>query len=446
MEERLIIVGAGLAGLSAAITAAQKGMKNVLVSLQPSERAQSVLAEGGISGELSGSAEGLEQHFQDTMKAGGYLADPEGVRRLVNAAPEVICGLRQLGTAFQMENGKLVCRRMGGHSRERTVFVKDQTGKAIMSALIDEARKYENEKTVLRMPHHDFLELMIQGDLCGGCVVKDRYTGEIRRLKGPVILASGGLSGLFPGCATGTVHNTGIVTAAAFRQGVELANLEFIQYHPTTFQIPGKRCLVSESARSEGGRLMARRNQSKWYFMEDIYGADGNLASRDVISREMEKIYRRPDCDHQIWMDMTAVPSEAWRSKLSGMRRECMDYLQIDPMKNPVPVEPGVHYFMGGILTDIYHRTSKRFLYAAGECACQYHGANRLGGNSMLGAVAVHCFPVSSVRLLPGDLHQLCGRDRFLRHVSAGSGCPDMWGAAGLRGRTYAGKLPDTHF
>ena len=98
-----------------------------------------------------------------------------------------------------------------------------------MSALIDEARKYENEKTVLRMPHHDFLELMIQGDLCGGCVVKDRYTGEIRRLKGPVILASGGLSGLFPGCATGTVHNTGIVTAAAFRQGVELANLEFIQ-------------------------------------------------------------------------------------------------------------------------------------------------------------------------------------------------------------------------
>ena len=229
MEERLIIVGAGLAGLSAAITAAQKGMKNVLVSLQPSERAQSVLAEGGISGELSGSAEGLEQHFQDTMKAGGYLADPEGVRRLVNAAPEVIRRLRQLGTAFQMENGKLVCRRMGGHSRERTVFAKDQTGKAIMSALIDEARKYENEKTVLRMPHHDFLELMIQGDLCGGCVVKDRYTGEIRRLKGPVILASGGLSGLFPGCATGTVHNTGIVTAAAFRQGVELANLEFIQ-------------------------------------------------------------------------------------------------------------------------------------------------------------------------------------------------------------------------
>ena len=191
---------------------------------------------------------------------------------------------------------------------------------------------------------------------------------------------------------------------------------------------------------------MARRNQSKWYFMEDIYGADGNLAPRDVISREMEKIYRRPDCDHQIWMDMTAVPSEAWKNKLSGMRRECMDYLQIDPAKNPVPVEPGIHYFMGGILTDIYHRTSKRFLYAAGECACQYHGANRLGGNSMLGAVAVHCFPVSSVRLLPGDLHQLCGRDRFLRHVSAGSGCPDMWGAAGLRGRTYAGKLPDTHF
>jgi succinate dehydrogenase / fumarate reductase flavoprotein subunit len=145
--------------------------------------------------------------------------------------------------------------------------------------------------------------------------------------------------------------------------------------------------LVSEAARGEGGRLYVIKDGRPWYFMEELYPEFGNLATRDVVAREMFNVVQMPECENQVYLDMTGLSTDIWNNKLSDLRKEITHYLAIDPAEEPVPVTPGIHYFMGGILVDERHRTNLKGLYAAGECACQYHGANRLGGNSMLGAV-----------------------------------------------------------
>lgn len=387
MKRKLIIIGVGLAGLSAAFTAAEAGFPCILVSQQPSERSQSVLAEGGINGEQSGGQTALQSHWQDTMKAGSGLSDPNAVRNLVRGASEIICGLMDLGTPFQMTEEGPALRKLGGHTRPRTVYAGNSTGKAILTALADAVRRQEAAGLVTRMDNHRFRKLILQEERCLGCFVQDCYTGATLRLYGPVLLASGGMSGLLPGHATGTVKNDGSVTAAVFRQGVELGNLEFIQYHPTTVPIPGKNLLVSEAARSAGGRLFTEKNGAPWYFLEDLYGPEGNLVSRDRAVTAMWKASFQTGSRLPVYLDMRGIPAELWKEQLAQLKEECEGFLHIDPEKNPVPVEPAVHYFMGGILVDEYHRTNKRFLYAAGECACQYHGASRLGGNSLLGAL-----------------------------------------------------------
>jgi succinate dehydrogenase / fumarate reductase flavoprotein subunit len=392
-EENIIIIGAGLAGISAAITIAKQGKSCILVSAQASERAQSVLAEGGVNAALNtkGENDSIEQHFEDSMKGGCYLADPNAVYGLTKNAPEIVKGLRKIGVPFALDGDEIDLRPFGGQKKRRTAYAKSSTGKMIMSAMIDEVRKYEAQNRVKRLSHHEFVELLTAdtGDRKQsiGCKIQDVYTNQIQELYGSVILANGGLHGFFGDATTGTTQNTGDVAATIFRQGVEFGNLEMIQYHPTTIQILGKRLLVSEAARGEGGRLFVNRNGKPWYFMEELFPEVGNLAPRDVVSREMTLVTRREDCDKQIYLDMRGLSEKIWDEKLSDLREEIIHYLNLDPAKEPVPVEPGIHYFMGGILVDEKHRTNLTGLYAAGECACQYHGANRLGGNSMLGAI-----------------------------------------------------------
>ena len=396
IEEKMTtvnIIGAGLAGLSAAITLAKQNITCNLISLQASERAQSILAAGGINAVLNtmGEDDTVGEHFRDTMRGGVDLADPNAVQGLVHAAPEIVRELYRLGVPLQAENGKLIQRNFGGQKKKRTAYSKSSTGKMLMSALIDEARRLEAQGRIHRYPHHEFLDLLLASDekslQCTGCLLRDTYTGELLQMRGPVILASGGMNGIFGSHTTGTTQNTGDVTATVFARGVQIGNPEFIQYHPTTIAIPGKRMLISEAARGEGGRLFVIREGKPWYFMEEKYPELGNLMPRDVISREMDRVSRDPSCEPQIYLNLTCIPDETWKKKLSDMREECIHYLHIDPVKEPLPVEPGIHYFMGGILVDQEHRTSLPGLYAAGECACQYHGANRLGGNSMLGAI-----------------------------------------------------------
>lgn len=383
------VIGAGLAGLSAALALSKKGVKCNLISLQPSERAQSVMAEGGINAALDTMGEGdvCENHFQDTVKGGVFLADPDAVRDLVNAAPGIVDMLYKLGVPFQMENGKIIQRNFGGQKLKRTAFVKSSTGKVLMTALIDEVRKEEAKGNVVRFSHHEALCPVISEDECTGVVVKDTFTGEILTLQGPVIAATGGMNGLFEGMTTGSTANGGDFTAACFDMGVEMGNPEMIQFHPTTARIPGKRLLISEAARGEGGRLFVNRGGRRYYFMEELFPEAGNLAPRDVISRQMVKVPAESNDEPQVYLEMSHLPEKTWKEKLPDMRDEIKSFLGIDPAKMPVPVSPGIHFFMGGLLTDRYHRTNVNGLYAAGECACQYHGANRLGGNSMLGAI-----------------------------------------------------------
>ena len=384
---RVVIIGAGLSGLTAAVTLAQAGRACVLVSMQPSERAQSVLAEGGINAALDtmGENDTPAEHFADTMRGGGYLADESAVADLTENAPETVRWLASLGVPFNMQAGHLIQRNFGGQKKKRTAFAKSSTGKMIMTSLIDEARKYEAAGLIKRYPHHEFIRLLTEGGRCSGALVRDRYTGLCAGIDGVVLLACGGLNGMFPGMTTGTTQNTADAAAAAFSQGVELSNLEMLQYHPTTVGIPGKRCLVTEAARGEGGRLFIMRGEDKYYFMEDRYPELKNLSPRDVVAREM--FFVRREFGGEVYLDMTGLDSEVWKTKLPDLRKELISFLALDPKESPIPVREGIHYFMGGIRCDRYHRTSMPGLYAAGECTSLYHGANRLGGNSMLGAV-----------------------------------------------------------
>lgn len=425
--ETVNIVGAGLAGLSAALTLAKQHQPCRLISVQASERAQSVLAEGGINGALNNMGEGdsILLHEEDTCLAGCQIADKEAVRGLTGHAPAIIQMLADLGVPFNRQDGKILQRSFGGQRKKRTAFAKSSTGKMIMHALIDEVRKYEVLGLVERYPHHLFEDLVIRevipehaqqaqsrnpehvqqvqsriserpeparrGELkervCCGLLIRDVYTGEEMRFAGPVLMACGGMNGLFPSRTTGTLINSGNAVARLFAKGVRFSNLEMIQYHPTTIAIAGKRLLISEAARGEGGRLFVRRAGDPWYFMEERYPEFGNLMPRDVVSREMYFVTHESDCEPQVYLDMRGISKEVFQKRLSDLRAELLHYGKPDPEREPIPVEQGIHYFMGGIDVDVFHQTNLRFLYAAGECCSQYHGANRLGGNSMLGAL-----------------------------------------------------------
>ena len=208
---KVIIIGAGLAGLSAAIRLAEENVGSVLVSLQQSERAQSVLAEGGINAALDTMGEGdnVQNHYKDTMRGGAELADPNAVEGLTRNAPKIVRWLEGLGVPFNMDKGELVLRNFGGQKKKRTAYARSSTGKIIMSAVIDEARKYEAKGFIRRLPHHELIRLLISRDKCTGVLIRDVYTGEMKELLGQVIVCSGGLNGMFPEMTTGTTQNSG---------------------------------------------------------------------------------------------------------------------------------------------------------------------------------------------------------------------------------------------
>ncbi len=223
-----------------------------------------------------------------------------------------------------------------------------------------------------------------KNECCGiNCIHEDSQ--EIKSFIGDaVIIATGGYNSMF-GKILGSTQNDGFATAKLFTQGVTLANLEMVQYHPTTVKTPQKRMLITEAARGEGGKLFVMKDGKPWYFMKDFYPELADLMPRDVVSRSIFKVSEGGK--KEVFLDLTHLDEYTVKVKLDEVYEICEKYLNLNPLETPIPIFPAVHYFMGGIMTDENHKTNIKGLYAAGECSCQYHGANRLGGNSLLGAV-----------------------------------------------------------
>ena len=379
--KHVLIIGSGLSGLTCALELASKGIRATLVSPYPSERAQSVMAAGGINAALS-SNDSPRQHAEDTLKSGGNIAGEEAVSNLCSGAPEIIRWLEDLGVVFSTDDsGEMILRALGGHSCNRTVYAGAATGKQIMSALIRAARKYECSEVINRMLGRQFHSALIQDGKCYGAVLYNEQTRKMESVYADaVVVATGGQNVLF-GKTTGSTQCDGYVAAKLYEQGARLKNLEFIQYHPTTVETPQKRMLITEAARGEGGRLYYMENGRRVYFMEELYGERGNLMPRDIVSK---CIYSAPS---QVYLDIAFLGKKHIQSRLLEVAEVCRKYADLDVTKESIPVYPSVHFFMGGLCVDSKHQTTIDHLYAIGECASLYHGANRLGGNSLLAAI-----------------------------------------------------------
>ncbi len=395
MVEKIIVIGAGLAGLTCSLKAANKNINVELFSPAPSERSQSVMAMGGINASLNtkGQKDSKKQHYQDTINAGADINNHNAVKNLTNNAPEIIQWLNNLGTNFTRdENNNIDLRYLSGHKNMRTAYAGAKTGKQILTAINTECRKYEHKNIIKRHTGWRFLSLIIdENKTCHGVILINENTDEIKEFYADsVIIATGGANKVF-GKSTGSIQNDGYTTGQVFKQGVNLANMEMIQYHPTTIKTPVKRMLITEAARGEGGRIYTIRDGEKWYFMEEWYPKKGALMPRDIVSQSIYKIcndYKLGiNGENKVYLDLTHLPEDVIRVKLDEVYEICRKYLNLDPTVEPIPIYSGVHYFMGGIRTDENHKTNIKNLFAIGECSSQYHGANRLGGNSLLGAI-----------------------------------------------------------
>ena len=379
--KHVLVIGSGLSGISCAIELAEKGVNTTLVSPYPSERAQSVMAAGGINAPL-GDDDSFEQHAMDTLKSGGYIAGEKAVLGLCSAATGIVEWLESLGVVFSRdEKGKVALRAFGGQSKNRTAYAGASTGKQIMTALIREARKHECNGTIKRLLGRQFHSALINDGKCYGALLYNEKECKMEEVYADaLVVATGGQNVLF-GKTTGSTQCDGYVAAKLYEQGACLKNLEFIQYHPTTVETAQKRMLITEAARGEGGRLYYMDGDKRVYFMEDKYGERGNLMPRDVVAK---CIY---DVPSQVYLDIACLGKKLINSRLFEVAELCKKYVGLDVTKESIPVYPSVHFFMGGLAVDRNHKTSIDNLYAVGECASMYHGANRLGGNSLLAAV-----------------------------------------------------------
>ena len=382
--KRILVIGSGISGMSAAIHAAEQGLSVVLVSPFPSERAQSVMAAGGINAALDtmGEHDSPALHAQETLKGGCALENPATIEAFCLQAPDVVRWLEGIGVVFSRQNdGTLAQRPFGGQSKRRTAYAGSSTGKQIVTALVQKCREFEIAGIVERRIGLTFHSALIADGVCYGAVFANVMDNSITSIMADaIVFAVGGMNGLF-GKTTGSRLCDGFAAGQLLSQGVEMRNLEFVQFHPTTIETPHKRMLISEAARGEGGRLYYVSEGKRAYFMEDLYGERGNLMPRDIVAKCIA------ECPSQVYLDISFLGAELIHARLQEIYDLCLEYCGLDVTKDSIPVAPSVHFFMGGIHVDDNHLTNVKNLYAVGECASKYHGANRLGGNSLLAAV-----------------------------------------------------------
>lgn len=437
---RVIVVGGGLAGLMTVIKLCEAKVPVDLISLVPVKRSHSVCAQGGINASVNTKGEGdsPQVHLEETAYGGDFLGNQPPIKGMADAAPGIVYMLDRMGVPFnRTPEGLLDFRRFGGTLFHRTAFAGATTGQQLLYALDEQVRRWETtdvtdehgvslpgEKMVRKFEFWDFLQAIIddKGN-CVGCVAQDLKSMQIKHFPGDaVVLATGGCGIIF-GRSTLSVICTGTAAASVYQQGACYANGEFIQVHPTAIPGADKLRLISESARGEGGRVWVPKDKTdkrdpmsipekeRDYILERMYPGYGNLVPRDIASRAIFKTCFHEDRgvfnaktgknENEVYLDLTHKDETFLRNKLAGILEIYEKFAGVDPYKNPMKVFPAVHYSMGGLWVDYErdakgslktgsprnHSTNIPGLYAVGEVDYQYHGANRLGANSLLSCI-----------------------------------------------------------
>ena len=420
-KPRIIVVGGGLGGLWATIRIAEAGYDVDLFSLFQVKRSHSACAQGGINAclDTKGQRDSIWQHIVDTIKGGAYLAHQAPVKSMCEDAPGLIRTFDRMGVTFsRTAEGVMDLRLFGGVKNKRTCFAGATTGQQLLYAVDEQVRAHEDAGKVKKFEWWEFLSLVKDADgRCRGIVAIDLKTMETRAFKADaVVLATGGL-GLVFGLSTNSTNSTGAAASRAYQQGARFANGEFIQFHPTAMPGDDKHRLMSEASRGEGGRIWTPRDPKdtrdprqipeaeRWYFLEEWYPTYGNTVPRDVASRAIWKVCRELKQgiggQELVYLDLSHLDEKFLRRRLGGILEIYEKFSGEDPTKVPMKIFPAVHYSMGGLWVDYEkdaktgglkqpsprnHQTSVPGLFACGECDYQYHGANRLGANSLLSA------------------------------------------------------------
>ena len=380
-EHDILIVGAGLAGLRAALESIEAGKNTAILSKVHPVRSHSCAAQGGINAALTDRGDDWEDHALSTIKGSDYLADQEAVEIMCREAGENLIELEHMGVIFSRdEEGRLGTRRFGGQSVARTFFVGAITGSAMLHVLYEQTVKQKAQ-----IYEEWFVtKLIIEDGECRGVIAMDIHSGKLEIIKAKsVILATGGAGRIFEP-STNALICTGDGLALAYNAGASLMDMEMIQYHPTG--LAGNGILLSEGARGEGAYLL---NSNGERFMEDYAPEYLELASRDVVSRaEQIEINEGRGIDGCVLLDCRHLGKAKIEERLGYLQEVATEFRGIDLSEQPIPVKPTMHYIMGGVKTDFMGQTDVPGLFAAGECAnVSVHGGNRLGANSLLDTI-----------------------------------------------------------
>jgi succinate dehydrogenase / fumarate reductase flavoprotein subunit len=378
----VLVVGGGLAGLRAAIGLAERWDVAVISKVHP-VRSHSGAAQGGINAALGNAPEGRddspERHAFETIKGSDYLADQSAVVKMCELAPEMIYEMERFGAPFsRFPDGAIAQRPFGGAGLPRACYAADRTGHVLLQTLYEQivkrGIKVYDEWAVVR--------IAVEDNQYHGLIVYDLKQGRLESIGSRFcVLATGGYGRIYRN-STNALINTGSGIGAAFLAGIPLKDLEFVQFHPTT--LFGTNILITEGARGEGGYLLDRDGRR---FMDRYAPQSMELAPRDIVARaiQTEIDQGRGFDDGYVHLDLRHLGKKKIVQRLPGIREICIDFAGLDPVEEPIPVQPGQHYSMGGVDTDVTGKTRVDNFYAAGECACvSVHGANRLGGNSLL--------------------------------------------------------------
>ena len=374
----VLVIGAGLAGMRAALAAQKEGVDVAVISKVHPVRSHSNAAQGGINAALTERGDPWEDHAFDTVKGSDYLGDQDAIEVMCREAGREVISMEHMGVIFSRDDaGLLGTRAFGGQRQARTFFVADFTGQALLHVLYEQVVRAN-----VRIYEEWFvLSLIIEDEECCGAVVMEMLSGDVHVIRSKsVIIAAGGLGRVFEP-STNALICTGDGMGLAYQVGAPLMDMEMVQYHPTTLKSNG--ALMSEGARGEGAYLINAKGDR---FMENYAPNMMELASRDVVSRsEQTEINEGRGDNGCVFLDCRHLGEKIINEKLLQIRDLGRDFANVDMATDPVPIRPGMHYQMGGIKTDIDGSTNVPGLYAAGETACvSVHGGNRLGANSLL--------------------------------------------------------------